>query len=89
MLGEMYNERKLERNSRLSTGENELQQRPNNYDNKSVENRNTSQITIELDEKTKTNDLVSNEKKSTTNSRKKLDCLQVGIVKFLKLKLFF
>lgn len=70
---EAYNERKIERNSRLSNGKYELQQRPNNYDNKSIGNRNTSSTTINVDKDTKANDLVSNEKKSIANSRKELD----------------
>lgn len=70
---EAYYEGKTEGNSGVSNREYGLQQRPNNYDNKSVGNRVPSTTTINVDKNTKTNDLVFNEKKSVANSRKELD----------------
>lgn len=82
---EVYNERSSRENSGLSKEQYRLQEERNNNDNKSIRNRGTSEATSELDTRTKTNELVSNEK-TGINDNKELDNSSFSLDKLPKVK---
>lgn len=65
---EAYNEGKVSRNSEIFNEQYELYESPSNNDNQSTQNGRTSNRITQLDRKTKTDELVSYESKSKTNS---------------------
>lgn len=65
---EAYNEGKVSRNIEIFNEQYELYESPSNNDNQSTQNGRTSNRITQLDRKTKTDELVSYESKSKTNS---------------------